>query len=146
LLKLKSPVTFTDHISPVCLPTANEELPNAGSAVFVTGWGYTKEGSNPSETLKQVAVPLQSNEKCVAAYEGNIHEQTQFCAGLDNGGKDACDGDSGGPIVVQDKASGIWKQIGIVSTGTGCARPKLFGIYSKMPAFMDFIKQYVTDL
>jgi len=146
LLKLKSPVTFTDHISPACLPNANEELPDAGSTVFVTGWGDTRENGQDSETLKQVAVPLQSNAKCVTAYKGKIHEETQFCAGFDNGGKDACNGDSGGPIVFQDKTSGIWKQIGIVSTGTGCARPKLFGIYSKMPAFMDFIKQYVTDL
>jgi len=146
LLKLKTPVTFTDHISPVCFPAElQEELPEAGVNVFVTGWGNTKENGRDSDTLLQVAVPVQSTEKCKAAYPGKIYEDTQFCAGLDKGGKDSCQGDSGGPVVVQD-AQGSWKQIGIVSWGRGCAEPKYFGVYSKLSAYVDFIKKYVTDL
>ncbi|XP_023932759.1 chymotrypsin-like protease CTRL-1 [Lingula anatina] len=40
LIKLKNPVTFTDQISPVCLPTVNEELAD-GHYCETTGWGWT---------------------------------------------------------------------------------------------------------
>jgi len=146
LLKLEKPVTYTDHISPACLPAAlNADLPDAGRAVFVTGWGTVKQGGSSSDTLMQVAVPLQTTDKCKAAYPGQIYEDTQFCAGLDQGGKDSCQGDSGGPVVFQE-ADGSFTHIGIVSWGRGCALPKYYGVYSKTSAYIDFIQQHVTDL
>jgi len=146
LLKLESPVNYTDHISPVCLPSSLQELPGAGSAIFVTGWGKTKQDGPDSDILLQVSLPLQSIEKCKAAYPGNIWEDAQFCAGLDKGGKDSCNGDSGGPAVFQDPVTGMWSQIGVVSWGKGCAQPMQYGIYSKVSAFIDFIEKHVTDL
>ncbi|KAK7938288.1 hypothetical protein WMY93_001614 [Mugilogobius chulae] len=38
LLKLSSPVTFNNYISPVCL-AGTGNTPSAGTAVWVTGWG-----------------------------------------------------------------------------------------------------------
>jgi len=149
LLKLTSPVTYSDHISPVCLPSAlQESLPVVNTTVFVIGWGDTKEkGGKESDTLQQVGIPLQSSQKCKASYGGKFYEETQFCAGTDQGGHDHCYGDSGGPIVFQDAANGgTWKQIGIVSWAKGCARPKYYGVNSKVSAYVDFIKKYVTDL
>jgi len=150
LLKLVSPVTYSDHISPVCLPSAlQESLPAPNTTVFITGWGVTEEDEDAeaSDTLQQVGIPLQSSEKCRNSYEEQFYEDVQFCAGLDQGGHDHCYGDSGGPVVFQDAANnGNWKQIGIVSGAKGCARPKYYGINSKVSAYVDFIKKYVTDL
>jgi len=157
LLKLKTPVTYTDHISPVCLPSAkSEKLPDPGTSIFVTGWGDMfvksppedlKLAGNSSDTLRQVAVPLQSNEKCKAAYPEEDLGDGQFCAGLDEGGKDSCQGDSGGPAVFQDSTNeGRWKQVGVVSWGHGCAAPRKFGVYAKVSDFLDFIQEYVKDL
>jgi len=159
LLKLERPLEFTDHISPVCLPNAlGEKLPEPDTATFVTGWGTTEpeNASQPdsflyaqgglSPTLQQVSVPIVSTDKCKKAYDSSVDEKVMFCAGLDEGGKDSCSGDSGGPVVVQDLASnGKWTQIGIVSWGNGCAQPGFYGVYSKVSAFMDFIQQYVKD-
>ncbi|GLD57421.1 uncharacterized protein AKAME5_000964800 [Lates japonicus] len=49
LLKLSSPVTFTDYIRPVCL-AAGGSVFNNGTDSWVTGWGAVKEGdvSSPS--------------------------------------------------------------------------------------------------
>jgi len=155
LLKLKTPVTYTDHISPVCLPSAkSEKLPDPGTSIFVTGWGDTESNdlklagdNDDSDLLRQVAVPLQSNEKCKAVYPGKVTGEGEFCAGLDEGGKDSCQGDSGGPAVFQDSANeGRWKQIGVVSWGEGCGAPGKFGVYSKVSDFLDFIQEYVKDL
>jgi len=144
LLKLEKPVSYTDHISPICLPAKQDEkLPAAGADLFVTGWGAVRQGGADSPTLKQVTVPLVDTDSCKASYPGQIYEDVMFCAGLKEGGKDSCQGDSGGPVVYQDAKSGVWKQLGITSWGYGCAQPNKFGVYSKVSAYIDFIHQYV---
>jgi len=151
LLKLEKPVDFSDHISPVCLPAVQDEaLPAAGSLLFIAGWGSTSGSSyKPSPTLEQVSVPLVDATTCTNAYAHQPHhfdEKTEVCAGLENGGKDACYYDIGGPLVYQDPTTGVWKQLGISSWGTGCGSPGFYGVYSKVSDFVDFIHQYVTDL
>jgi len=50
------------------------------------------------------------------------------CAGVAEGGKDSCQGDSGGALYI--KKSG--KQIGIVSWGKGCAEKGYPGVYGNV--------------
>ena len=52
-----------------------------------------------------------------------------ICAGLDPGGSDSCQGNSGGPLT-RGPDNGILT--GIVSWGIGCARPNLFGVYTRV--------------
>jgi Hint module/Trypsin len=54
------------------------------------------------------------------------------------GGKDACQGDSGGPLFDSNK-----QQIGIVSFGLGCALPNKPGIYTRVSAYKDWIKDAI---
>jgi secreted trypsin-like serine protease len=64
-----------------------------------------------------------------------------ICAGEMAGGKDACQGDSGGPLFISSQ--GRFVQLGIVSWGEGCARPKLPSIYTRVASHVDWIKQNV---
>ena len=73
-----------------------------------------------------------------------IIRSTQFCAGLEEGGKDACQGDSGSPMMKMDKTSGQAMAIGIVSAGIGCALPKLPGLYTRISAFIPWIKNSIN--
>jgi len=158
LLKLKTPIQYTDHISPICLPKQQGEgIPPAGTAAFLTGWGWTESSNSGkvSPTLQQVSVPVVSKEKCETFLGGNFSRGTNesvtdviMCLGFENGGKGACIGDGGGPAVIQDN-NGQWTQIGISSFGKNAANGPCTGEYSgyaTVSAVIDFIRQYVKDI
>ncbi|HKY38815.1 MAG TPA: serine protease [Polyangiaceae bacterium] len=107
---------------------------------LVVGWGYTKEGGPPSAKLREVKVPVVSNETCAAGYQpdGVGIADTMLCAGLKVGGKDSCQGDSGGPLLVQ--VNGKWLQTGVVSFGVGCARPDRYGVYTRLSKLSSWLR------
>lgn len=43
LMELDSPVTYSDYILPICLPSPKHVFPT-GDTVWITGWGATREG------------------------------------------------------------------------------------------------------
>ncbi|XP_062416283.1 serine protease 27-like [Pungitius pungitius] len=135
LLKLSSPVNFTDYIYPVCLASAGSTF-HTGVNSWVTGFGST-DPSSPFgvEILQEVNVPIVGNNECRCAYP-QITDNV-ICAGLREGGKDACQGDSGGPMVTKDGS--IWVQSGIVSFGEGCARPNTPGGYARVSQYQEWI-------
>ncbi|WP_411015977.1 serine protease, partial [Salmonella sp. s51884] len=141
LLKLSSPVTYTDYIQPACLPT--EDYPE-GTVTWVTGWGDQEvPESKDDDTLQEVSVPVISTTTCNQAdwYDGEVLP-SMFCAGLAEGGKDSCQGDSGGPVVVEK--AGVYEVIGITSWGYGCADAKNPGVYTRVFIFNDWIASKIA--
>lgn len=65
-----------------------------------------------------------------------------MCAGVPEGGKDTCRGDSGGALVDENMV-----QIGVASWRRGCGRPDSPSVYAKLsnPEIRGFIKKY-TDV
>ncbi|XP_031607002.2 transmembrane protease serine 9-like [Oreochromis aureus] len=144
LLQLSSPVNFTSYISPVCL-AASDSTFYSGVNSWVTGWGNTGEGvSLPSpQNLMEVEVPVVGNRQCNCNYGVGTITDNMICAGLSAGGKDSCQGDSGGPMV--SKENGRWIQAGIVSFGTGCARPNLPGVYARVSQYQTWINSQISS-
>ena len=60
ILTLAEPVTFTDKVSPACLPS-DVSQDYAGQEATVIGWGYTP--SRPS-VLQKANVRVISNKDC----------------------------------------------------------------------------------
>ncbi len=87
-----------------------------------------------NETLKTLVMTAMQAAPPV------VSEQT-ICAGDLAGGKDACQGDSGGPLFMTSDGRHI--QVGLVSWGEGCARPKLPTVYTRVAAHADWIKRTV---
>ncbi|KAL3481549.1 trypsin-like serine protease [Aspergillus californicus] len=136
VLTLAESLTYGPGIAPVGLPLSGSALLSTGENVVVSGWGSIREAGPSSRILQAVTVSVVSMEECKESYRdyGDITD-SMFCAGVPEGGKDACGGDSGGPVV----ADGVL--IGVVSWGHGCARKGFPGVYSSTAFLRDFIAQ-----
>jgi len=96
----------------------------------------------PRIELQEVDVPIVSNATCNTSYGGEI-TANMICAGYAQGGKDACYGDSGGPLFVPDETGTGWVQVGVVSWGEGCALPNYYGVYARVSRYQSWIESYV---
>ena len=148
LLHLSVPVTNTavTLFTPGSTPsTDGAELDYMRGTV--TGWGnmnpYSWYGVFP-DALQEVSLPLIGHEACGSQW-GYSFSDKQICAGYPVMDKAVCNGDSGGPLLVQ-KANGEWRQVGIVSAGQiGCAGGTLPDIFTRDRAYRPWIDACMQD-
>ncbi|XP_066988309.1 U21-ctenitoxin-Pn1a-like [Macrobrachium rosenbergii] len=135
LLELEDDIYTSDpSIHPICL-AKEADIPFGGKAV-VTGWGTLQYGGAHPTTLQKVVLDVINITYCASLEQLPENISTVVCALTDY--KDSCQGDSGGPLVAKT-CSNHWVQIGIVSYGYQCARPKRPGIYTRVSAFREWI-------
>ena len=126
------------ELNPIKLPEIDEPMEN----YIVLGWGHIGEFEPKSNVLRWVEVPTVSFDDCAATYSdlpgmGIYTENNIICAGEE--GKDACQADSGGPLVsVNSDFEPVLR--GVVSWGIGCARKNNPGVYTNVFHYMDWIK------
>lgn len=146
ILTLDKAVKFTNSIHPVCLPykvLRNENL--VDRSAFITGWGKTVYNGNYSDKLREAQVPIIDLEHCKMAYQDVVNlTKVYMCAGYEDGGTDACLGDSGGPLMLPGGEDNNYYQIGIVSFGILCAHRDYPGVYTRITEFLDWIRTNVT--
>ncbi|XP_004938354.1 suppressor of tumorigenicity 14 protein homolog isoform X3 [Gallus gallus] len=138
LLEMETPVFFSELVQPICLPSSSRVF-LYGTVCYVTGWGAIKENSHLAGTLQEARVRIINQSICSKLYDDLITSR-MLCAGNLNGGIDACQGDSGGPLACTGKGN-RWYLAGIVSWGEGCARRNRPGVYTKVTALYDWIRQ-----
>ncbi|XP_067850585.1 granzyme K-like [Heptranchias perlo] len=130
LLKLASEAKINKYVKLLNLPKDKDADVKPGTHCTVAGWGETTLCSNSaSDTLKEVKLTVIDRKTCNSEdYYNHKPEVTKdmICAGDRKGRKDACSGDSGGPLICKKKYRGI------VSYGIGCADPKKPGIYTHL--------------
>jgi len=134
ILTLCSQIVFNPNVQPICLPS----LPGKsyeGVQGTLAGWGATSTGGSQPTAILEANVTTITTATCNAHYRRATPAEINaagFPAGTltvpitDNmicawrEGKDACQGDSGGALVVQEPC-GHFAQVGVVSFGLGCA-------------------------
>ncbi len=144
LLKLKTPINLEAvGASTIQILTKEEAAAGAlaeGQLVRVSGWGATNpSGLNTADNLQSTRVRVVPNSVANApgSYNGAITDG-MLAAGITTGGKDACSGDSGGPLTVE-LPDGSLRLAGIVSWGIGCAQAEYPGIYTRVPFYQYWI-------
>ncbi|XP_056600592.1 vitamin K-dependent protein C [Triplophysa dalaica] len=140
LLQLSGPAKLSQYILPACLPSRNlaeRMLHRNGTLTIVTGWGKDNETAQRfSSTLNFMEIPLVDHKEC-SKYMMNNLTQNMLCAGVLGQIKDACEGDSGGPMMTLFHDT--WFLIGLVSWGEGCGHRNKLGIYTKVSSYLDWI-------
>jgi secreted trypsin-like serine protease len=158
LIKLKDPIP---DAKPIVLANADldKKLLTPGATVTVTGWGavWDPEDKNVLAMLSQltsgadlgdklnyplklhqVEIQVMDNESCKTMFQGSNTEivDSSICALQPGSRKNACYGDSGGPLMASPKPR-TFVQVGIVSRG--CGNMDLPNIYTRVSSFSDWI-------
>ncbi|KAM4702423.1 complement factor B-like [Discoglossus pictus] len=170
LLKLTTPLQYSETIRPICLPCTDEVLdlvlpPNSswGESClyqenlltvtrsddlektlvgYIAGWGSSNT-SRREKYILHAKVNIKPRHMCDIQKHSIQLTQNMFCArGVDT---DSCKGDSGGPLVMKIKQR--WIQVGIVSFGRfqDCGHDDFMGFYTNVPHMMKWIQSKTGD-
>ncbi|XP_052603295.1 coagulation factor IX isoform X1 [Peromyscus californicus insignis] len=139
LLELDKPLILNSYVTPICV--ANREYTNIflkfGSG-YVSGWGKVFNKGRQASILQYLRVPLVDRATCLRSTTFSIYNN-MFCAGYREGGKDSCEGDSGGPHVTEVEGTSFLT--GIISWGEECAIKGKYGIYTKVSRYVNWLKE-----
>ncbi len=137
LLKINDTINYP-NATPIKFITAadvaeGETVP--GVMTWVSGWGLTHVNPDVIPTsLHKVQLPIITNAQASTVWDSI--PSTDIMAGYLNGNKDACNGDSGGPMVVP--VLGEYKLAGIVSWGRSSC--DTYGAYTRVSDFEAWIQ------
>ena len=151
VVRLAEPVNKHRDVSPICLPPAGSE--HIGQDVEMAGWGLLEFNGSPSDILQEVALRVADPAVCETSYRRLPQFDRRFPGGFqgtkvcaesrDGEPRDACRGDSGGPLMVQLEDN-TYQLVGVVSAGVGCGHPEFPGLYTKVSAYVDWISSQLT--
>ncbi|XP_071949483.1 coagulation factor IX-like isoform X2 [Antedon mediterranea] len=147
LLKIEGSIDYSNFIIPCCLPELNEhelELFNSGEFGKVVGWGKLSQNGPYPRYLNEIQLPIVSQKICRESTSYPVTDN-MFCAG--NGrakGPDACTGDSGAPLTINDGSAAYL--IGIVSWGEGCGNEGKYGFYTRISNYYSWLEQHMGPL
>ncbi|CAG7820356.1 unnamed protein product [Allacma fusca] len=144
LLVLHDEFTINSATNVALLPSRTIKFKEVA---HITGWGLitTKISSlRMGSALKKVAVPLVSTDECRKQYvnAGDSLADMTICAGAV--GRDACWGDSGGPLTCSGPNSEKYV-CGVVSWGRGCGEG-FPTIYTNLADFQGWIGDRISEL
>lgn len=119
--------------------------------LILSGWGRTSEdGLKTTHILKKVALTGISDSSCRLAWSWPKSIETFICANAYNRG--SCNGDSGGPLIWQDKSAASdndlgYRLAGVVSFGNSlqCALNSLPDVYTQVSSYNTWIKTEIGN-
>ena len=139
ILELKDSIDFPNahYIELINTDEVESGAADPGVLSWVTGWGLTAVDPDEHATiLQKVQLPIVSNETASSVW-GTVHESV-LMAGYTSGNKDACSGDSGGPLIVPVGSN--FRLAGIVSWGN--SQCSTYGAYTRVSYFEDWIRAH----
>ncbi|XP_037373004.1 glandular kallikrein-like isoform X1 [Talpa occidentalis] len=138
LLRLEQPADLSGAVQVLELPT---QEPHLWSACYVSGWGslHPAETEKIPNRLHCVDLALLPTQLCQSVFMDKVTD-VMLCAGRLKGGKDACKGDSGSPLVCGGVLHGIMSW-----GGTPCGREQVPSVYSKLLPHLQWIQSTIAN-
>ncbi|XP_046737946.1 venom serine protease 34-like [Diprion similis] len=134
LLKMVKPIDFNLEVGPVCLPFQYVSTSFVGNTVEILGWGTTEFAGAKSDVLQKAKVNVTSLSSCQQSFSQVTAKQ--ICTYTP--GKDACQFDSGGPLLWQNPNSRRLFIVGEISYGRACASSAP-SVNTRITAYLDWI-------
>jgi len=143
LIKLQT----SSDLTPVTLGTEDSLYETA--SLTVIGHGDTRQNGKLSELLVEVNnLSLENFDACNDIYKEEAEEDdvldegSHICvADPNDAGKDSCQADAGGPLLVDDNI-----QVGIVSFGIGCGQMGKPSVYTRVSHYKEWIDTNVCAM
>ena len=160
LIEASRTLVGIDGTEAICLPSPGSFELIDGEECFTAGWGKSSYQGGVNPELTEVGVPIVDSRTCsdwfflilvflnshftrysqIGVY---VKSATSVCAGYENGYRDSCSGDSGGPLIsIRD---GIPVLVGVTSWGVRCAEKQKPGVYTRVAYYMDWITSVIGD-
>ncbi|KFB47109.1 AGAP006674-PA-like protein [Anopheles sinensis] len=139
-VRLNSPAVFNARVQPIALPARSDARTFAGMEGTASGFGRTSDASTAtSPVVMFTRNPIQSNAQCNTFWSTALVQAQNVCFDP-SGGRSVCNGDSGGPLAVQDGGSSL--EVGIASfvSAAGCASGAP-SVFVRISFFRDWIAQ-----
>ncbi|XP_050096682.1 brachyurin-like [Anopheles aquasalis] len=139
-VRLNSPAQFNDRVQPIRLPARSDGRTFAGMEGTASGFGRTSDASTAtSPVVMFTRNPILSNAQCNSFWSTAVVQDQNVCLDA-TGGRSPCNGDSGGPLAVQDGGSSL--EVGIASfvSAAGCASGAP-SVWVRVSFFRDWIEQ-----
>ncbi|XP_049296147.1 trypsin 5G1-like [Anopheles funestus] len=137
LLKLVHSLKCPANVRPVQLPR-EDAFYQDGTVCVVSGWGDTLNPAELKDRLRATDVALVNDAVCQTAYVsfGTITER-MVCAAYHTGGRDACQGDTGGPLVYENTLIGVvsWRNKSCTTEA------QLPGVYGRVTSVRTWIEE-----
>ncbi|RHY95326.1 hypothetical protein DYB26_013473 [Aphanomyces astaci] len=133
-------VILDRNITSIQPVTVSFEFVPAGVLTWVRGWGRLWGRGPKSRVLQEVSVTTWNNTRTSAALFPHPVNDTELGAGGVEG-EDSCEGDSGGPLTIEE--NGTARLVGVIARGFGCGLRGIPGIYERTSAARAFIEPYL---
>lgn len=133
-------INFSEEVGPACLPFQHQSDSFAGDYVDLLGWGTVEFGGMKSNTLQKVTLSVVSYRDCRRSYPNLSY--SQLCTYGEK--KDACQFDSGGPVLWQNPTTKREVLVGIISYGLACADDNP-AINTRVGTYIDWILDVTPD-
>lgn len=143
LIKLQGRAKLNKAVKLISLPTSDDD-PKPGTICTAAGWGTI--ANNPYKlptALMEVNITVIKREICNNKYHYNgkpVITENMICAGAKNGGKDSCNGDSGGPLICNKKLRGITS----FGKSKRCGKADSPGVYTRLAErYLEWIRKTI---
>lgn len=136
--------TFPADLMQVDVDVTDNAACNTGiKEIYAKDLGNILRSWAPRMRISDAAI--DSATQAMATTMADPLTANMLCAGIKEGGRDSCSGDSGGPLFVKDGDK--LTQVGVVSWGEGpldaampCGHANAYGVYTRLANYVDWIK------